>query len=147
MPKPVSPLSGCDVFVTDSEDRVLLIRRADNERWALPGGCQELTDTPAECAVRECFEETGFRIRIVHLLGVWSSLRYEYVHYPWKENVFNHFVFRAEIIGGVATTSDETTQIGWFREGELPPLSDGHEVRLKYCFQWLREPGTAPYFE
>ena len=42
MPRPVTPFVGCDVFATDSQSRVLLIRRQDNGLWALPGGCQDL---------------------------------------------------------------------------------------------------------
>ena len=47
MPRPVTPFVGCDVFVTDAQSRVLLVRRQDNGFWALPGGCQDLGETPA----------------------------------------------------------------------------------------------------
>ena len=147
MPKPVTPLSGCDVFVTDVESRVLLIRRADNGLWALPGGCQELNETIAEAGVRECREETGLEIRITHLLGVFSSLRYEYVHYPWKDNVFNHTLFKAEVIGGKEATSDESPEVGWFFENRLPEFSDGHERRVRYGFNWLKAKEPSAHFE
>jgi ADP-ribose pyrophosphatase YjhB (NUDIX family) len=147
MPKPITPLCGCDVFISDTDGRVLLIRRSDNGFWALPGGCQNLGETPAECAVRECKEESGYVVRIKDLLGVWSSLRYEYVNYPWKDNQFTHVLFQAEIIGGASSISDESTQIGWFAESELPPLSDGHAPRIKYGFQFLRGEAGRAYFE
>jgi len=78
------------VFVLNSAGEVLLIRRKDNELWALPGGCQDLGETPAECARRECLEETGFDVRVTSVLGVFSSTRYPYVHYKWKDNEFTH---------------------------------------------------------
>lgn len=147
MPKPITPLCGYDVFITDSEERVLLICRTDNGQWALPGGCQNLDDTPREAAVRECLEETGLEVKISHLLGVWSSLCYEYVNYPWKDNTFTHLLFRAEVIGGIQRTSGESSKIGWFAETELPLLSDGHAPRISFGFRWLKDPGLAPYFE
>lgn len=147
MPRPVTPFVGCDVFITNEQQQVLLIRRADNGYWALPGGCHDLGETPKECAERECFEETGLRVRVTRLLGVFSSNRYEYVNYPWKENEFCHLLFQAEQVGGELTASDETVEIAWFDEEGLPPLSDGHEPRIRQGFQSLSGPVFAPYFE
>ena len=146
MPKPITPLVGCDIFVINKEGEILLIKRTDNGRWAMPGGCNDLGETPSECAIRECKEETGFDVKLLSLMGVWSSLNYEYVYYPWKENEFVHLVFEAEIIGGKATVSSESDEIKWFKEDELPPLSDGHESRIKYGFKLLKNK-LKPYFE
>ena len=147
MPRPVTPFVGCDVFATDAARRVLLIRRRDNGLWALPGGCQDLGETPAECARRECREETGFDIEVTRLLGVFSSRRYESVHTPWKENEFCHLLFRGGIVGGQATPSTETSEVAFFPEDALPPLSDGHGVRVRTGYRALREEGLAPFFE
>ena len=147
MPRPVTPFVGCDVFVTDETGRVLLIRREDNGLWALPGGCQDLGETPAECARRECLEETGFSVRIVRLLGVFSSARYEYVHYPWKDNEFTHLLFQAVITGGGARTSVESAEVAFFPAESLPPMSDGHPPRIEHAFRCLADPGTPPHFE
>ncbi len=54
-------------FVTNDYDRdrfvrtgrVALIKRADNGRWALPGGYAEVGSPPSENALRELREETG----------------------------------------------------------------------------------------
>ena len=147
MPKPVTPLVGCDLFVADEANRVLLVRRSDNGLWALPGGCQELGETPAECSCRECREETGFTVRVVRLLGVFSSLRYEYEHYPWKEDEFCHLLFQATIIAGSPRASAETREVAFFSEADLPSLSDGHGPRIALGFRMLREPSLRPYFE
>jgi ADP-ribose pyrophosphatase YjhB (NUDIX family) len=147
MPKPITPLVGCDVFVVDAANRVLLVKRSDNGRWALPGGCQDLGETPAECAVREVREETGYDIRITRLLGVFSSTCYEYVHYPWKENEFTHVCFAAAIVGGAPTPSPETPEVGFFAEAGLPPMSDGHERRVRVGFAAARDPEFRAMFE
>lgn len=147
MPKPMTPLVGCDAFVLNEKNQVLLIKRADNGFWALPGGCHDLGETPMECAVRECFEESGYKIKVTQLLGVYSSNRYRYVNYPWTENQFCHVMFRGDIIGGGALTSNETTEVGWFSEGLIPPLSDGHDIRIKHGFQFSKLTNFQPYFE
>ena len=147
MPKPVTPFVGCDVFVTNIAGHVLLIRRHDNGLWAMPGGCQDLGETPAECACRECFEETGFTIRLLKLLGVFSSARYEYVNYPWKDNEFTHLLFHAEITGGETCPSDESTEVSFFAPDALPPLSDGHQARLEQAFRAMADSALPPYFE
>jgi ADP-ribose pyrophosphatase YjhB (NUDIX family) len=148
MPPPVTPLVGCDTFIADDAGRVLLIRRADNGFWALPGGAVELSETPAECAARECFEETGLHVRITRLLGVFSSLRYEEVNYPFKGRVYCHVLFQGEPIGGAALSrTEETSALDWFAEDKLPPLSDGHEPRIRVGFSMLRESDSPPHFE
>ncbi len=147
MPRPMTPFVGCDVFIPDGAGRVLLIRRGDNGRWALPGGCQDLGETPAECAVRECREETGLEVRPVRLLGVFSSRRYEYVHYAWKDNEFCHLLFLSEITGGTLAPTAEATEIASFPADALPPLSDGHEPRIAFGFRALGELSLPPFFE
>ena len=41
--------------------RVLFCRRTDGEGWAFPGGVKKDHETIEQCAIRECFEETGYR--------------------------------------------------------------------------------------
>jgi len=147
MPKPVTPLVGCDVFVLNEKSEVLLIQRADNGLWALPGGCHDLGETPKECAERECREESGYEVEVTDLLGVYSSNRYEYVSYPWKENEFCHLLFQAKLIGGRAQTSKESVKVEWFAESRLPQFSDGHKVRVRFGFDANRNPNLKSYFE
>ena len=147
MPKPITPFVGCDVFVLNENQEVLLIKRADNGFWALPGGCHDMGETPKMCAERECKEESGYLVKVTELLGVYSSNRYQYINYPWKENQFCHLLFRAELIGGEAKLSSESTEIGWFSEGNIPPLSDGHEPRIIFGFNSIRNFNLKPYFE
>lgn len=147
MPKPVTPLVGCDVFILNAQAQVLLIRRADDGLWALPGGCQNLGETPRECAERECLEESGYQVAVTELLGVFSSRRYEYRNYPWKENEFCHILFRAEKISGEARPSGESTEIRWFSRADLPSLSDGHGLRVEFAFKKEAEPQSPAYWE
>jgi len=145
--KPITPLVGCDVFVLNNEGKLLLIQRADNGLWALPGGCHDLGETPKACAERECFEETGLKVRVTKLLGTFSSNCYEYVHYPWKENEFCHLFFLAELLGGKETISSETTKVAWFGKKEIPHLSDGHQERIDFGWSFIEGKIAEPHFE
>lgn len=57
---PISMEAAGVVFLAGS--RVLLLRRADNGLWGLPGGGQEDGETPYAAACREVLEETGHAI-------------------------------------------------------------------------------------
>ena len=48
-----------------SENRILMIRDNESRKWELPGGGVELNETIARGIVRECYEETGYRVRSV----------------------------------------------------------------------------------
>ena len=52
-----------------------------------------------------------------------------------------------EIIGGVGSTTDEAEEIGWFYRDQLPPLSDGHEPRINYGFDFLENAQLPTYFD
>ena len=95
----------------------------------------------------KCIEESGYEARVTELMGVFSSCRYPHVNFPWKENEYCHLLFRAELIGGSPKLSSETIEIGWFGVDELPPLSDGHAIRIEYAFKKNTDPKLPAYFE
>ncbi len=64
------PLHGVTAVVLDDDQRVLLVRRADNGQWALVTGCLEPGEQPAAGALREIEEETGVIARAERLLSV-----------------------------------------------------------------------------
>jgi len=148
LPKPITPLVACDVFVVNDRKEVLLVQRADNGTWCLPGGCHDLGETPKKCAERECREESGFEVEVTRLLGIYSSNTYEYVHYPWKDNQFAHVLFAARLKGGSAKLSSETLNVGWYKKDSLPELlNDGHLERIELGFRTLENPNTPAFFE
>jgi 8-oxo-dGTP pyrophosphatase MutT (NUDIX family) len=113
---------GCSASIFDEQGRIFLTRRADNGQWCLPGGGMESGESVTEACEREVWEETGLRIRVKRLVGVYS--------YPDQLVVYSdgnkaHIValhFDAELIGGTPALSSETTDFGYFTLDEIQGL-------------------------
>ena len=61
--------SAC-LLLTDTQDRVLLVKPNYRSYWAIPGGMVEADETPHECAAREITEEIGLDIKTGDLLVI-----------------------------------------------------------------------------
>lgn len=77
MTRPQTPLLAVDIVI-ELEDRpgrpiVLIERRHPPPGHALPGGFVDIGETVEQAACREALEETGLRIRLGRLLGVYSD--------------------------------------------------------------------------
>ena len=108
MAGPETPKLMVDVVVPSEEGSVLLIRRASDPykgQWALPGGFVEVGETLEAAAVREAEEETGLKVEIVRLVGVYSDPDRD----PRGHNVSCAYLARV-------------------REGELSAASDAAEA-------------------
>ena len=62
-----------NVVVTNAAGDVLLIRRSDNQNWAVPGGAIDLGESMVQAAVRETKEETGIDCEITGLVGIYTD--------------------------------------------------------------------------
>jgi ADP-ribose pyrophosphatase YjhB (NUDIX family) len=123
---------GCSATVFDpARRRALLIRRADNGRWAVPGGYMEPGEGMAEACAREVWEETGLRVRIVRLVSVYTNphLLLEYEDGNRWQLVVLHF--EAASIGGELAIGDETTELGYFAREEIDGLEMSSLDRLR----------------
>jgi ADP-ribose pyrophosphatase YjhB (NUDIX family) len=139
-----TPLTVGDAAVIDDNGRILLIRRADNGKWAMPGGALEVGETPAAGVVREALEETGVHCRPVALVGVFDSR----LCGTTSRHQLYMFVFlcepldRPEIIE--PSHALEVTDKGWFAEDDLPEdLDPGHRSRIPEAFRVWRGEGRA----
>ncbi len=106
---------GCSASIFDSShEKVLLIRRADNGKWAVPGGYMEAGENFSEACKREVFEETGLKVSVKRLIGVYTSpnILIEYADGNKWQLVVLHF--EATVVTGELTTSDESVELGFF---------------------------------
>jgi 8-oxo-dGTP pyrophosphatase MutT (NUDIX family) len=112
---------GCSAVIFNANrNEVLLTRRADNGQWCLPSGGAEPGESAAEACEREVWEETGLRVRVERLVGVYSDPNYLIEYADGNRVQVVALNFEASISGGEIGLSDETTEIAYF------PL---HEIR------------------
>ncbi len=133
---------GCSVTIfNDQRDRILLTRRADNGLWCLPGGGMDPGEFMEETCVREVFEETGLRVLVKRLIGVYSSPHW-LVEYPDGNRVqIVALNFEAEVIGGELKTSHEVNEFGYFSKEEIEKLDlmTNHHQRILDAFEHRQE--------
>lgn len=115
------PLAGTIAVVLDDQDRVLMVRRADDHRWALVTGVLEPGEEPSAGALREIEEETGVIARVERLLGV--SAR-DLTTLPNGDQVWwTSILFQCRHISGEAKVNDdESIDVGWFAIDDIPEL-------------------------
>jgi ADP-ribose pyrophosphatase YjhB (NUDIX family) len=104
--------------VFDADNRLLMVREvADAGRWTLPGGWADVNVTPAENAVKEAREESGYEAEVMKLAAVWDRTRQGH-----PAGVFSccKMFFICRPVGGIATTSLETSEVAWFRKADIP---------------------------
>ena len=111
------PVVGIVAAARTADGRLLLIRRADSGKWALPGGTLEWGETLRSAITREVFEETGARVReLGELLGSYSN--------PDRDPRFHAVTL---VVGAQIGEPDptcvnpaEVSEVRLFHESELP---------------------------
>jgi ADP-ribose pyrophosphatase YjhB (NUDIX family) len=68
-PKANSLVPSVNVVVVNDAGDILMIRRSDNENWAVPGGAIDLGESMTQAAIRETKEESGIDCEITGLVG------------------------------------------------------------------------------
>jgi len=113
----------CSAALFDAtQHRVLLTRRADNGRWCLPGGRMDPGESVAEACAREVLEETGLRVTVGRLIGVYTSPHYILAYPDGNRWQVVGFHLEATPVGGELRLSDETTENGYFTPDEITAM-------------------------
>ncbi|MBT0565550.1 NUDIX domain-containing protein [Williamsia sp. CHRR-6] len=114
-------LSGVTAVV-EHDNRVLLVRRADNGEWTPVTGIIDPGEQPADAAVRETAEETGVRAVPVRLAGVGVTPVVTYDNGDVTQYLDLTFRMRW-LAGDPVVGDDENTECRWFPIETLPPMS------------------------
>jgi 8-oxo-dGTP diphosphatase len=94
-------------LVTDDEGKILLVN-SPWRGWEYPGGLIEPGESFEAALKREVREESGVEIEITGFVGICKNL---------ERNIVN-MDFTARYTGGTLTTSEESTEVGWFTPEE-----------------------------
>lgn len=112
------PVGSFVVLTRNNRKEVFLVKRSDFPVWECQGGGIEDGETPKECAIREAFEETGFKIKIRRKIA-------EYIN-PETKKVDSH-VYAGKITSGKYCREYPECEGRWFNINLLP--KDMVEVR------------------
>ena len=119
------------VAVRDGGGRLLLIHRTDNDLWALPGGGIDPGETVRQAGVRETEEETGYRVRITGLVGIYTDPRHVIVYSDGEVRAQFSICMRAAVTGGAVRTSHESSEVVWQPVDRLGELAIHPSMRLR----------------
>jgi ADP-ribose pyrophosphatase YjhB (NUDIX family) len=143
-PKANSLRPAVSAFVQDDTGRLLMIRRTDNDKYAIPGGQQEVGETLAEAATREVLEETGLSIEVIGLIGLYSNPAHIIAYDDGEIRQEFSICFRARPLGGELRTSSESKEVEWIPLTQLDALNIHPSIRLRIDHALENRP--TPYF-
>lgn len=106
-------------------DRKLLMVRRGHDPWRgcwdIPGGFCEAAEHPIATAEREVLEETGMKIRVTGILGIWMD-EYDRTALPeMRESTLN--IYYHAIVDDCSESrhdQGEVTELGWFPPESVP---------------------------
>jgi 8-oxo-dGTP pyrophosphatase MutT (NUDIX family) len=127
-------ISGCAIINQNNE--ILLIKRASNEKWAMPSGNIELGESPLESALREAREETGILVKSKSLIGIYDTLKNKV-----PSALQRYFILflcepvEPNIALPESTDPNEVLELAWFSQNNIPKnLSPGNEEQIVHSY-------------
>jgi ADP-ribose pyrophosphatase YjhB (NUDIX family)/N-acetylglutamate synthase-like GNAT family acetyltransferase len=130
-----NPVPGVGVLI-EHEDKLVLVQRDRPPRegeWALPSGFIEADESVEEAAVREAHEETGLRIELLELFGVYS-----FPEGPPRSGLIIFYRARPLDISELRA-GDDARAVQLFAPNEFPPICFRTHREVIARWQTLRE--------
>ncbi|MFS0906664.1 NUDIX hydrolase [Priestia aryabhattai] len=127
-------------------NQILMVKEKTDGKWSLPGGWADIGLTPSEVAVKEVKEESGFHVKVIKILALLDMNQHP--HPPSPYHIYKIFI-QCEIIGGQPTKGIETSEVEFFSEDKLPPLSIARNTKsqIEMVFKHLNHPQEPTYFD
>lgn len=107
--------------VQDDAGRLLVIHKTDNDLWALPGGGHDIGERVADTVVREVEEETGIRVQVEGLVGLYTDPDHVLEYDDGEVRQQFSICFRARPVGGVFGPAVSPRRCdGWMHRNYTP---------------------------
>jgi 8-oxo-dGTP pyrophosphatase MutT (NUDIX family) len=144
-PKANSLVPSVNVVVVNEAGDVLMIRRSDNDNWAVPGGAIDLGESMVQAAVRETREETGIECEITGLVGIYTDPKHVLL-YTSNGEVRQEFsiLLTAVPVGGRPTPSSESSEVRWVPREDVAGYQMDRSMRLR-IEHYLARRSASPY--
>ncbi len=125
-------LVGVSAIVLNDAGEVLLVRSTEIGSWMPVGGGVEPGEEPAVAAEREVFEESGLRVVVEHLVGVYDGPAATYAN--GDRINYTTVVFRCRALpGDPKPDGEETIEARFFAADALPPLRADHSRNIEHA--------------
>jgi ADP-ribose pyrophosphatase YjhB (NUDIX family) len=133
--------------VVFKDNKVLLVKEIIDGGWTFPGGWADPNETPSLSVEREVWEESGFVVKAKKVLAVYDRDKQGHKD-PYPFHIFKLF-FLCELVGGERKISNETSDVDFFTEDNIPPLSEGRTLpkQIKRFFEHYRQPDLPADFD
>ena len=131
-PKANSLVPSVNVVVVNDAGEILMIRRTDNDNWAVPGGAIDLGESVAQAAVRETREESGIECEITGIVGIYSDPKHV-ILYTSNGEARQEFsiVLTARPLSGRPTPSSESSEVRWVPVSEVRDYTMDRSMRIR----------------
>ena len=130
-PRANSLVPGASAIVADGEGRIVLLRRSDNGRWALPGGVMNIGESIAHAVAREVREETGLQVEPKRIVGIYSDPGHVFAFDDGEVRQQFSICFACRLVGGEIRPSSESTDVRFFAPGDIGRLNPHPSIRLR----------------
>lgn len=130
-PTPNSVVPSSTAVVTDQRERIVMVRRRDNDLWALPGGGMDLGESIVQTAVREVKEETGLDVEVTGLVGVYTNPHHVMAYDDGEVRQQFSLCFTTRLLGGELAFDTESTDIAWIPTDQIGRLAMHPSMRLR----------------
>lgn len=134
-------MPGASTMVIDADERILLLRRADDDTWCMPGGAAEMGSSFVTTALTELLEESGFVAHAEDLVP-FASISEPAVHvltYP-NGDVTHCFAiwFAVRRWTGSLVTDEESVDAVFCARDDLPhPLQPATALAIELYDQFI----------
>lgn len=91
------------IIMVSKDNKILLVKGRQRNKWSFPKGHLKFNETIHQCALRECFEETGISLNMLEYNGYKRFTSGEYFIY---KNV--------EEFKTIIHDNHEISDIGWY---------------------------------
>lgn len=121
-------------IIVNKKGEILLQKRADNDLWGLPGGCQELGESFEETIIREIKEETNLDVEekdleLIDLVSGKSRMR----KYPNGDVVINNTpLYYIKKYSGELKCNEESKEMKFFDLNNLPQNQHDPDLVERY---------------
>ena len=124
-----SQLTSSLVIVKSPQGFMLLKNKYRNE-WELAGGMIDDGESPRECAIRECFEESGYTISDLRFIGMMKFFLQPSYHLT-KERIEYTTLYCADILQVQKfEETEEMADLCWYNIGEEIENASRIDIKL-----------------